>query len=222
MPVVEIQPRLNDGDLAKLLGNGQNKRYSNAVRSKIRVWKKRLYALIKPRLVYHTEKIRKNGKHSVQLEDEVAFKSLKLSSALDDSERVVCFVGTIGTAVEREINKLLSQNHLADAYILDAMGSVAVEDMVEQFQQGMEATCSENDKTVTLRFSPGYCDWPLTEQKKLFSVCDSEKIGVQLLDSCLMSPRKSISGVFGIAPQGSIPYNPCLDCSKKNCEARRC
>ncbi|MEE9529870.1 MAG: vitamin B12 dependent-methionine synthase activation domain-containing protein [Syntrophobacteria bacterium] len=61
----------------------------------------------------------------------------------------------------------------------------------------------------------------MTEQKKLFSVFDAEEIGVELLDSCLMEPRKSISGVFGIAPPGSPPHSPCLHCREKNCTARR-
>ena len=138
-----------------------------------------------------------------------------------DAEKIVCFIGTIGFDVEKEIGRLLVEHKLSEAYILDAMASVAVEDMVEQFHQVMEAKCRNESKTVTFRFSPGYCDWPITEQKKLFSVFDAEEIGVELLDSCLMEPRKSISGVFGIAPPGSAPHNPCLHCREKNCTARR-
>jgi cobalamin-dependent methionine synthase I len=158
---------------------------------------------------------------TVHLDDAVVFRSAKLSKAVRDAEEIVCFVGTIGFAIEKEISRLLDEHKLSEAYILDAMGSVAVEDMVEQFHQGMAAKCRDESKTVTFRFSPGYCDWPITEQKKLFSVFDAEKIGVELLDSCLMKPRKSISGVFGIAPPGSARHNPCRHCREKNCKARR-
>lgn len=222
MQLMEIQPRLQTNHLAEALGNSENRNFSNSLRSRVGVCKKKLDGLIRPRLIYRVEKIAENGKASVCLNGAVCFKSRKLSTALQDSEKIVCFVGTIGRAIERQVNKLMQDNHLAEAYVLDAMGSVVVEDMVERFQQHMEAKCKEESKTVTLRFSPGYCDWSITDQKKLFSVMDSEQIGVQLTDSCLMQPRKSISGVFGIAPQGSVPYNPCVDCSKTNCEARRC
>jgi len=101
------------------------------------------------------------------------------------------------------------------------MGSVAVEDLVDKFQQTIKNECERVGKTVTLRFSPGYCDWPLTEQKKLFSLFEPEDITVQLLDSFLMQPVKSISGVFGIVPQESAPYNPCRYCDDRACKARR-
>jgi cobalamin-dependent methionine synthase I len=133
----------------------------------------------------------------------------------------VCFVGTIGTAVENEIGRLLGKQRLAKAYILDAMASVAVENMVDRFQDLMESRFRAEDSTVTLRFSPGYCDWPVTQQKKLFNLFDPEELEVELLDSCLMKPRKSISGVFGVTPQDSVSYNPCRDCPTPNCDSRR-
>ena len=115
----------------------------------------------------------------------------------------------------------MQDNDLSEAYILDAMGSVAVEDLVDKFQLTIKNEYERVGKTVTLRFSPAYCDWPLTEQKKLFSLFDPGDIPVQLLDSCLMQPVKSISGVFGIVPHGSALYNPCRYCDDRACKARR-
>ena len=221
MKRVEIQPRFEHKKLAKLLGGAKNQRFSRSLNTKVQIWKDRLNSLMKPRLFYRVEEISAAGKGAVRLNEHIAFKSPKLAKSLKNAEKIVCFVGTIGTEVEREIKKLLREHQLAEAYILDALGSVAVESMVDQFQQHMEEKSRRESETVTLRFSPGYCDWPITEQKKLFRVFDPEKMGVELLDSCLMQPRKSISGVFGIAPKGSVPYNPCLDCERSGCEARR-
>ena len=151
------------------------------------------------------------------------FKSPKLSRTLKNSDEIVCFIATIGNAIEDEIIRLMDKKRIAEAYILDAMGSVVVESMVEQFHQRMEAKYTAEAKTVTLRFSPGYCDWPITEQKKLFTLFGSEFVDVELLDSCLMRPRKSISGVFGLMPNGNpkVSYNPCCECKKTDCTARR-
>jgi cobalamin-dependent methionine synthase I len=101
------------------------------------------------------------------------------------------------------------------------MASVAVENMIDRFHDLMEKRFGEEDRTVTFRFSPGYCDWPVTQQKKLFNIFDTKEIDVELLDSCLMKPRKSVSGVFGITPQESESYNPCRDCPTRRCESRR-
>jgi hypothetical protein len=105
------------------------------------------------------------------------------------------------------------------------MGSLAVENMVDQFHHRLGEQSEARNKMVSLRFSPGYCDWHITQQKELFKLLDSNRIGVELTYTCLMTPRKSISGVFGISSSSSIkdvmPYNPCLDCQKKDCRARR-
>jgi cobalamin-dependent methionine synthase I len=101
---------------------------------------------------------------------------------------------------------------------------VAADNMVATFHERMKDEYKNQGKQVTLCFSPGYCDWPITEQKKLFNLLDSQDVDVELSDSCLMTPRKSISGVFGIQSDekhGDKAYNPCWDCNKTDCQARR-
>jgi cobalamin-dependent methionine synthase I len=103
---------------------------------------------------------------------------------------------------------------------------MSAENVVEQFYQRTARDLAKSGQGVTLRFSPGYCDWPLDEQRPLFELfTDHAALEVELSRSCLMSPRKSVSGLFGILPAG-IPgahpgYNPCSKCSKHNCIARR-
>jgi cobalamin-dependent methionine synthase I len=105
------------------------------------------------------------------------------------------------------------------------MGSVLVEDMAAKFHRRMKKKFQAEDKAVTIRLSPGYCDWLLEEQRKIFSLLDADKVGVELTDSYLMKPRKSISGIFGIMPSTKrhsySPYNPCSECEKVDCIARR-
>ena len=164
-------------------------------------------------------------KGRIYLEDGTVFKSPKLTRAVSGSDRLICFITTLGKGIDSEISRMMRQTSLSEAYVLDALGSVAVESVAERFHRYMETRYRENSKAVTLRFSPGYCDWPIIEQKKLVRLFDSDGIGVQLQDSCLMQPRKSISAVFGVYPvyenPPPPPYNPCLDCSKIDCSARR-
>lgn len=222
MRVVEIEPSVEKQELARLLGDGRRSpKFSSSVSSKVQTWEKRFERLMEPRLFYRVHSLENDGRGLVRLSQDVSFCSRKLAKSLQDSEKVICFIGSIGSAVDREITRLFRANRLSEAYILDAMGSVAVESMVEQFQQEVEHRYKNEDKSTTLRFSPGYCDWPVTEQKKLFQLFPSKDIDVELSDSCLMKPRKSISGVFGITPRKSSPYNPCLDCRRRDCETRR-
>ncbi|UCF02307.1 MAG: hypothetical protein JSV14_01180 [Deltaproteobacteria bacterium] len=218
---IHIQPTIENDELAKLLGGQKKKSLPKSIRKKVRTARQKLNKLVKPSLHYRIVKPSAMDNDVVQLDEAIEFTSAKLAKTLKNAEEIVCFVGTIGTGVENEVNRLLGKQKLADAYILDAMASVAVENMIDRFQNLMEIRFSAEDRTVTLRFSPGYCDWPVSQQKKLFNIFNPKQLNVELLDSCLMKPRKSVSGVFGITPQGSESYNPCRDCPTRRCESRR-
>lgn len=218
---IHIQPTIEIEKLAKLLGGRKEKRLPESISRKVRAARRKLNRLIKPSLHYRIVKPSVMDNGVVQLDETVKVTSAKLAKTLKNAEKIVCFVGTIGTEVENEINRLLRKQKLADAYILDAMASVAVENMIDRFQDLMENRFSAEERTVTLRFSPGYCDWPVTQQKKLFNIFDPKQLDVELLDSCLMKPKKSVSGVFGITPQESESYNPCRNCPTRSCDCRR-
>jgi len=218
---LHIEPTIENHKLAKLLGGQKRERLPKSILKKVQAAREKLNKLMRPSLHYRIVKPAVMDKAVVQLDETVEFTSAKLAKTLKNAEKIVCFVGTIGAGVENEIKRLMGKQKLADAYILDAMASVAVEDMIDRFQDLMENRYSAEDSTVTLRFSPGYCDWPVTQQKKLFNIFDPKQLDVELLDSCLMKPRKSISGVFGITPQNFALYNPCRDCPIRNCDSRR-
>ncbi|HUT72507.1 MAG TPA: vitamin B12 dependent-methionine synthase activation domain-containing protein [Desulfatiglandales bacterium] len=217
-----IEPSFERDDLAKLFGSTRSRSLSRSVVLKLKKLRPTFEQLMMPRLHYKTKMVSSINKKEVTIEGGHTFRSSKLSKAMKDCESLICFIATIGSGVDKEIARLTGENRLSLAYLLDSLGSVAVENVAEGFHQSMKAQSEAIAQGVTYRFSPGYCDWPITEQKGFFKLFDSEKTGVRLLDSCLMWPRKSISGVFGIYNDTEkVPYNPCRDCLKKNCKARR-
>ena len=220
-----VHPIIEREDLLERLGGRKGRAFSRSLRSKVHDGSRTLYRLMNPRLLFIKERIKKAEAGRVHLRGGITFKSRKLSRALHDSEEVICFLSTIGGQIDFEIKRMMRQGRLSEAFVMDALASVAVESVAEQFHRRMESTYSKNDKAATLRFSPGYCDWPIGEQRKLFELFDSNTAGIELKDSCLMIPRKSISAVFGLYPfSGDFahpPYNPCVDCTKTDCPSRR-
>jgi hypothetical protein len=225
MESISINPSIETDELSRYFGSGGRRGFSSSLRTKVDNYYKKIGNLLEPRLFYKIEKITRIDNKSITISGNTVFRSRNLSLALKNSYRLVCFIATVGSAIENEVNRLFAHKRLSEAYILDTMGSVAVESTVERFHQSKKAPFISKDKAVTLRFSPGYCDWPITEQKKLFNLFGSELRGIKLLDSCLMQPRKSISGVFGLVhcsnPTSFQPYNPCRYCRKTDCVARR-
>ena len=222
---MEIKPIIEEDALARLLGGDEFDEIPRSTRSKINQMNLVFEELVEPNLCHRNMGIDSVEKGAVLLEEGQKFKSNKLSKTLKNCDEIICYIATLGDSIEDRINQLMQKKHLAQAYILDAMASVAADNMVETFHQQMKDVYNDQNKQVTLCFSPGYCDWPLTDQKKLFGIFDSNELDVELTDSCFMKPRKSISGVFGITPPDSNhreqSYNPCSECNRPNCSARR-
>lgn len=221
-----ITPKIAPDELARIMGGRKGRILSSSVRKTVETWNEKIDDLIEPHVSYVKKPIRSVDRGGVHLGDDTYFKSPKIAKTLKDCSEVVCFIATIDHGVEEEVHGLMDENRLSDAYILDSMGSVAVENMVNQFHERMEKRYKEEGKSVTLRFSPGYCDWQISEQKKLFNLFDQEEVAVELRDdSCLMAPRKSVSGVFGVLPydhgETIAFYNPCGECGNIHCIARR-
>ena len=77
---------------------------------------------------------------------------------------------------------------------------------------------------VVLAYSPGYCGWPVTGQRRLFAALEPADVGITLTSSCLMRPLKSVSGVLVAGPlslHGLGRGFPCCSaCSDPVCRAR--
>lgn len=225
MRSARIEPEIGRDDLVRLFGGRNGVSCSSSVSKTIDTWAGRINGLIEPHLSYLVRPI-EHGDASAVTVNGVSFTSSRISRALRTCTDAVCFIATIDEGIEREVKELMRGGKLSEAYILDSMGSVAVESMVAKFHERMEAECRKTGRSVTIRFSPGYCDWNIAEQKKLFSLFDAGRVPVTLRrDSWLMGPRKSVSGIFGVLPydNGGIAasYNPCTECGKQACIARR-
>jgi hypothetical protein len=74
-------------------------------------------------------------------------------------------------------------------------------------------------KTATM--NPGsLLDWPISEQKKLFKLMGDtvKSLNVELTDSFLMIPTKSISGIKFLTESN---YENCILCPREKCPNRR-
>lgn len=226
MILENFQKSFDTGKVLRLLGARRGRRVSPASQRRIDLLTENIQELLKPQLSYRILGIAKINRVDIRLSEGTCFKSPKLARALAGAETVCCFLATVGPAVDMEIQSLMQRRRFADAYVLDAMGSMSVENVVEQFYQRMARKQTEKNAAATLRFSPGYCDWPIQQQRPLFRIFDkTDTPAVSLNASCLMTPSKSVSGLFGLLPPGAkgppAAYNPCRSCTKRDCIARR-
>lgn len=224
MKVVEdSQPEIKKGDVFRLVGQ-KGRRVSKRLSRQIDMCITSISKEIRPRVVYTGKKIIDINKGILSLEGGVELKSARLSKSLRGCKKVTVFLATIGEGIDEFINKSMSENKPSEAFIYDAIGSAAIEAAVEKFQNSFDSDLTSESENTTLRFSPGYCDWSISDQMRLFNVLENDLINVRLNENCLMTPRKSVSGVFGIGDSVVVDKNtanPCRMCNLKKCIARR-
>ena len=133
---------------------------------------------------------------------------------------------TIGPALEQRITRLLADGETTRALLLDAAGSAAAEEAAAELERRILAARGAEAGRAARRFSPGYGRWPVTAQRELLALLPHQEIGVRLLPSCLMAPRKSVSfalwlGNEGRPPQGGgVPVPGCRECGLAFCPYR--
>ncbi|MFC1892457.1 vitamin B12 dependent-methionine synthase activation domain-containing protein [Chloroflexota bacterium] len=159
--------------------------------------------------------------NSVMIEYGVIFESEVISKLLEKANKVAVFVLTIGNYLEDAAARLAKDRLVLQSAVLDAIGSDAVEKLADSVESQISEVAHNQGFTINRRFSPGYCDWNVNQQKMLFKAMKGDYAGVRLTDSCLMIPRKSISGIIGIGPSEIGKYNPCNTCDKYDCVGRR-
>jgi len=222
---LNFSPAFNLDFVKRLLGLKEGGRLSRSTGRRLNGLQGHIAEIIEPRICYTVQKIAANEHGAVTLDSGPVLRSTKLAHTLKKAHSVVALAATVGEAVDEEIERMMDSGKMADAYVVDALGSGAVEQLVESFQNDVGDKLKTYGQDVGLRFSPGYCDWPVFEQKKLFSLLDGGSIGISLAETSLMHPRKSISAVFGVYDEEAAPcrenHNPCRLCAKKDCLARR-
>lgn len=102
---------------------------------------------------------------------------------------------TAGERLERRGAELARLGRSAEALLLDAAGSAAAEEAADRLCALVAGAALEpaSAERLSCRVSPGYGDWPLAAQRLLFGLLPHSEVGVELLPSLMMRPRKSVS-----------------------------
>ena len=143
-----------------------------------------------------------------------------VTGKLRDASHAALFLCSIGPGMERWISELNAQHDLAFAYIVNTVASCAVESATNALHDHIGRMMNTRDLKITNRYSPGYCNWSVDEQHKLFSFFPEGFCGVTLTDSALMMPIKSVSGIIGIGSDVKYREYSCEQCKQKDCTYR--
>jgi hypothetical protein len=158
-------------------------------------------ALVAPRARLASARAAVTG-GAVRLADGPAFSGGAVRGLLEGCPLAVAFVLTLGPALEEEVAARTAGHELLEAYLLDTAGWAAIETAVRRLRLELVARVTAAGWRVTHRLAPGYRDWPLAEQRVLVGFVDPDRELVRLSEHGVLTPFKSVSGLFGLAPRG--------------------
>ena len=139
-----------------------------------------------------------------------------ICSYLKGMTDALLFIGSAGWEFDRAKEELKAEDDIVVDFIADAIGTALAEITVGRIEKDYDGPW-----TLSLPYSPGYCDWDIREQHLLFSLFPERPCGVILSDSSLMAPEKSVSGFFALGETlQRQPYH-CEICKNKRCFKRR-
>ncbi|MBN1114475.1 MAG: hypothetical protein JXA66_03975 [Oligoflexia bacterium] len=120
----------------------------------------------------------------------------KLLSGVVECFVVICTVGSGYAGLQDAYKKA---GDMVSSMYLDLVCSDTAENLAE-YSSGLifNRFFDVENHAKTRRFSPGYGDFGLGEQRYIFSLFDDRELGVSLTESMIMCPEKSVSYVFGV------------------------
>ena len=169
--------------------------------------------IARPKVIYAPFDIDEKGDDYVVI-GGIRFESRILRVNLDSAHRVFAYVASCGRELQERME---SFDDMLMQYAADEICRLGLNAAVEAFLKDINKVLPGKSASMNPGSLP---DWPLPEQQKLFALLGGSPlvIGVELSDSSLMRPIKSISG-FRFATEHN--FENCQLCPRENCPGRR-
>ena len=154
----------------------------------------RLLAVARPRCVWKLFDLSPEG---VLAGTEFYPQGADIRAFLASCDQVIVMGATLGAESEALLRRTQARN-MAEAVVLDACASAAVENVCDNLCADLAELFAP--RYLTDRYSPGYGDFPFSQQREVFAVLDmTRRIGVSLTESGLMLPQKSVTALIGVS-----------------------
>jgi hypothetical protein len=159
------------------------------------------------------------------------FTSSRLKSTLVEAGADRAFVAAVsaGAELEEEAQVRWRDGKPDEYFFLEVYGSAVVEHLVTMTGAQLCAWADGERSAVLPHYSPGYPEWTIEEQARLFDVIRAPRpaaLPLEVLDSGMLRPKKSLLAVFGVTRHVDrvrplTELSPCESCSYGTCQYRR-
>ncbi|WP_297519002.1 vitamin B12 dependent-methionine synthase activation domain-containing protein [uncultured Clostridium sp.] len=176
-----------------------------------------------PKQVFETYEIER-------IDDAIEIKGTRLklvgddiASCLENCDKVILMAVTLGNEIEKMI-RLSQRRDMTKTVILDSIATTYVEAVCDKIEDEIYTKYKKLGKSLSFRYSPGYGDLPLSVQGEFLDTLNARRvIGLNLTNTNLLTPRKSVTAILGVKNEESKRFKrTCENCLNYNtCKFRK-
>jgi hypothetical protein len=204
MPVIhDIPLRLNIEQLLRRQGLGGGAKVRRETKDLILelLASVRKMQLLQPAAAYEYYPVTGMNGDRVWLEGGGAIHGPLIPAMLPEAKELAVLLCTIGPGLEKQVTEYSGSGQVMKGMILDGIGSAAVDMLISQVVMSMASDVSPRGYEMSSQVCPGMPGFPLSEQWNLLRLVDADEIGVSVIGSGVLVPRKSSCMVVGIGPE---------------------
>lgn len=217
-----IPLNLTTDDIWRCLGPGQRSRA--ALAEEVEKALGEALRLASPAAVLKPLGLAGAGRGAARFSDDTVLEGRMLPHLLEGAEGAVFLIATAGPGIEARVAELFAADDALAAFVLDATGSATAMAVFSEVAARITGDLAEQGQRIGPCLKPGTDAWPIEGQRPIFSVLPASDIGVRLLDSLLMYPQKTQSGIIPFGRDLRIlddpESSPCSRCSAARCPMR--
>lgn len=140
-----------------------------------------------------------NNGQNLLLGGNISFESSKLAAFLGQCREAVLMGATAGSTIMDAIREKTHQHEMTAAVVYDATASEMADAALDWIADYINRQIRREGRSLLpRRFSAGYGDFKLENQKVIYEKLQMEKIGVAINAGCLLIPEKSVTAISGI------------------------
>jgi hypothetical protein len=137
----------------------------------------------------------------IRLLGNQGLESVHLAALLANSQEVLLMGATAGATVIEAIRADTAADNLSRAVVLDAAASETVDAALDWMEAFFTRQLRREGRQLTKsRFSCGFGDLALKNQRLFYDLLDLKQFGVTLSEQYILEPEKSVTAVAGIEP----------------------
>lgn len=173
-----------------------------------------LSSVVRPKYIYHKFDLLYDGTNYSLIDCDTALSGETAGIRLHGCSCCYVIAATLGHEADVLIRKA-QVTDMARAVVYDACATDLIEKVCDYTESVISALAASEGLYAGQRFSPGYGDFPLSLQKDICRLLDTNrKIGLTPTDDFLLLPTKSVTAFIGIGAEPSANKSNC----KNSCE----